>query len=45
MAVTTKSLARQRRMAQAIKQHLAQAMVVADEKSMDLLWSILIFMS
>ncbi|KAK4238699.1 hypothetical protein C8A03DRAFT_14872 [Achaetomium macrosporum] len=45
MAVTTKSLPQQRRMNQAIKQHLAQAMVVEDEKDLDLLWGLLIFMS
>ncbi len=45
MAVTTKSLAQQRRMNQAIRRHLAQAMVIEDQKSMDLLWGLLVFMS
>ncbi|KAL2136530.1 hypothetical protein VTI74DRAFT_3075 [Chaetomium olivicolor] len=45
MVVTTKSPAQQRLVSQAIKQHLAQDMVLRDEKSMDLLWGILIFTS
>ncbi|KAK4097264.1 hypothetical protein N658DRAFT_500654 [Parathielavia hyrcaniae] len=45
MAATTRSLPQQRLMNQAITQHLALEMVVGDQRSMDLLWGLLVFMS
>ncbi len=45
MAIATRSLHKQQIMSVAMKQHIAQIMVVANSKSMDLLWGLLTYVA